>query len=107
LRFCIRPLNGALVLPAIMDIRAHPAISPAYHCERALAELLAKNQHGLPIAAAKKPLPDNVANLMDPCARGLDFRLAPVQARVRSGSLTNSMERPNGQHPVCLTPGLE
>jgi hypothetical protein len=24
LRFCIRPLNGALPLLAIMDIRAHP-----------------------------------------------------------------------------------
>jgi hypothetical protein len=24
LRFCIRPLNGAFVLLAIMDIRAHP-----------------------------------------------------------------------------------
>jgi hypothetical protein len=24
LRFCIRPLNGALLLLAIMDIRAHP-----------------------------------------------------------------------------------
>jgi hypothetical protein len=23
-RFCIRPLNGAIVLLAIMDIRAHP-----------------------------------------------------------------------------------
>jgi hypothetical protein len=24
LRFCIRPVNGAFVLLAIMDIRAHP-----------------------------------------------------------------------------------
>ncbi len=24
LRFCIRPLNGAVLLLAIMDIRAHP-----------------------------------------------------------------------------------
>jgi hypothetical protein len=24
LRFCIRPMNGAFVLLAIMDIRAHP-----------------------------------------------------------------------------------
>ena len=24
LRFCIRPLHGAIVLLAIMDIRAHP-----------------------------------------------------------------------------------
>jgi DNA end-binding protein Ku len=35
------------------------------HYETALAELLAKKQKGLPIAAAKKPAPDNVVNLMD------------------------------------------
>src|SRR3954454_4856040 len=33
--------------------------------EAALAELLAKKQKGLPIAAAKKSAPDNVVNLMD------------------------------------------
>jgi DNA end-binding protein Ku len=35
------------------------------HYEAALAELLAKKQKGLPIAAAKKSTPDNVVNLMD------------------------------------------
>jgi DNA end-binding protein Ku len=35
------------------------------HYETALTELLAKKQQGLPIAAAKKPAPDNVVNLMD------------------------------------------
>jgi DNA end-binding protein Ku len=30
-----------------------------------LAELLAKKQKGLPIAAVMKPAPDNVVNLMD------------------------------------------
>jgi DNA end-binding protein Ku len=35
------------------------------HYETALAELLAKKQKGLPIAAAKKPAPGNVVNLMD------------------------------------------
>jgi DNA end-binding protein Ku len=35
------------------------------HYEAALTELLAKKQKGLPIAAAKKPAPDNIVNLMD------------------------------------------
>jgi DNA end-binding protein Ku len=35
------------------------------HYETALAELLAKKQKGLPVAAAKKPAPSNVVNLMD------------------------------------------
>ena len=35
------------------------------HYEAALHELLAKKQKGQPIAAAKKPAPDNVVNLMD------------------------------------------
>jgi DNA end-binding protein Ku len=35
------------------------------HYEAALAELLAKKQKGQPIAAAKKPAPGNVVNLMD------------------------------------------
>src|SRR6266576_1423473 len=35
------------------------------HYEAALTELLAKKQKGLPIAAAKKPTPGNVVNLMD------------------------------------------
>src|SRR3954452_3711639 len=34
------------------------------HYETALAELLAKKQKGLPIEAAKKPVPSNVVNLM-------------------------------------------
>jgi DNA end-binding protein Ku len=35
------------------------------HYETALAELLARKQKGQPIAAANKPAPDNVVNLMD------------------------------------------
>jgi DNA end-binding protein Ku len=35
------------------------------HYETALAELLAQKQKGLPIAATKRPVPDNVVNLMD------------------------------------------
>jgi DNA end-binding protein Ku len=35
------------------------------HYETALAALLAKKQKGLPIAAAKRPVPGNVVNLMD------------------------------------------
>lgn len=35
------------------------------HYEAALADLLAKKQKGVPLPAAKKPVPGNVVNLMD------------------------------------------
>jgi DNA end-binding protein Ku len=52
------------------------------HYETALAELLAKKQSGLPIAAAKKPAPSNVVNLMDALRQSLasDTTAKPAKA---------------------------
>ena len=43
------------------------------HYEAAVAELLAKKQQGLPIAAAKNPAPASVLNLMDALRASLAF----------------------------------
>jgi DNA end-binding protein Ku len=52
------------------------------HYETALAELLAKKQKGLPIAAAKKSAPSNVVNLMDALRQSLasDTTAKPAKA---------------------------
>jgi DNA end-binding protein Ku len=50
------------------------------HYETALAELLAKKQKGLPIAAAKKPVPGNVINLMDALRQSLASSSKPAPA---------------------------
>ena len=52
------------------------------HYETALTELLAKKQNGLPIAAVKKPAPDNVINLMDALRQSLasDETAKPAKA---------------------------
>jgi len=52
------------------------------HYETALAELLAKKQKGLPIAAVKKPSPNKVINLMDALRQSLanDKAAKPAKA---------------------------
>jgi DNA end-binding protein Ku len=50
------------------------------HYEAAVTELLAKKQKGLPIAATKKPAPDNVVNLMDALRASLKSSGKPTPA---------------------------
>ena len=50
------------------------------HYEAALTELLAQKQKGLPIAATKKPAPDNVVNLMDALRASLKSSGKPTPA---------------------------
>jgi len=51
------------------------------HYEAALAELLAKKQKGLPIAAVKRAAPGNVVNLMDALRQSLASEKGPPAAR--------------------------
>ncbi|MEZ2147941.1 Ku protein [Bradyrhizobium sp. DN5] len=51
------------------------------HYEAALAELLAKKQKGLPIAAVKRAAPGNVVNLMDALRQSLASGKGPPAAR--------------------------
>ncbi|RZN01687.1 Ku protein [Bradyrhizobium genosp. SA-3] len=53
----------------------------ADHYEAALAELLAKKQKGLPIAAVKRAAPGNVVNLMDALRQSLASGKGPPAAR--------------------------
>jgi DNA end-binding protein Ku len=51
------------------------------HYETPLTELLVKKQKGLPIAAAKKPVPGNVFNLMDALRQSLTSGKAATTER--------------------------
>ena len=53
------------------------------HYEAALSELLAKKQKGLPIVGAKKPVPDNVVNLMDALRASIGQKGKPASSSAK------------------------
>jgi DNA end-binding protein Ku len=68
------------------------------HYEAALADLLAKKQKGLPIAAAKKSAPGNVVNLMDALRASLksDGKTVPAGKPARTPAKKSAKKRKAG-----------
>jgi DNA end-binding protein Ku len=68
------------------------------HYEAALADLLAKKQKGLPIAAAKKSAPGNVVNLMDALRASLksDAKTVPAEKPARAPAKKSAKKRKAG-----------
>ncbi|WFU39018.1 Ku protein [Bradyrhizobium sp. CB82] len=67
------------------------------HYEAALAELLAKKQKGLPIAAVKRAAPGNVINLMDALRQSLSSEKgAPAARRTKTPAKKAAKKRKAG-----------